>query len=177
MGLACRSGQVLNLKLTSFFYKQLSNETLTEFDIEAIDKYAVQAIDTLKKMKSVKEAEGEFVPTWTTTLSNGEEVPLMDMGATKRVEPHEIQKYIERCLEVRLKEGERQMRAIRRGFNDVFPIKVLSILTPEEIDEMVNGPAIIEVEYLKRVTKVRGGEPDSDFLKHFWAAFETFTEA
>ena len=51
MGIAFRSSQVLDIKLTSFFYKSLAGEALTIEDLESIDMYAVQAI---KEMENIQ---------------------------------------------------------------------------------------------------------------------------
>lgn len=47
MAFAFRSGSILDIKLTSFFYRSLSGEPLSIADLWSVDEYAVQAIKDL----------------------------------------------------------------------------------------------------------------------------------
>ena len=49
MGMAFRSGQILDLKLPPSFYKGLAGEPLSINDLKGTDLYAVQAIQELEK--------------------------------------------------------------------------------------------------------------------------------
>ena len=60
LGMSFRSGSVLNLNLTSFFWKQLNEEAIEYADVKGIDTYSTQCIDELKKLrKKLKPAEFE----------------------------------------------------------------------------------------------------------------------
>lgn len=51
MGFAFRSGSILDVKLTPFFYRQLLGEPLNLGDLKSIDEFAVQAIKDLSNAK------------------------------------------------------------------------------------------------------------------------------
>jgi E3 ubiquitin-protein ligase HERC2 len=51
MSLAFRSGQILDIKLSQFFYRGLSGEPLDVSDLRAIDQYAVQMVKDIENAK------------------------------------------------------------------------------------------------------------------------------
>lgn len=51
MGYAFRSGSILDVKLTPFFYRGLTGEPLDVSDLRAVDAYAVQAVKDLENAK------------------------------------------------------------------------------------------------------------------------------
>jgi len=57
MGMAFRSGSILDVKLTSFFYRSLTGEPLDIADLRAVDAYAVQAIKDLENAKKQYDRE------------------------------------------------------------------------------------------------------------------------
>lgn len=102
MGFAFRSGSILDIKLTPFFYRYLSGEPLSIADLKAVDEYAVQAIKDLQNAKKQysKEIFNESIQQpWITRLSNGEEVELCEDGANKNVTWDEVEEFNRKSLE------------------------------------------------------------------------------
>jgi hypothetical protein len=155
VGMAFRSGSVLEMKLTSFFYKWLTGELVESNDLEQVDQYAIQAMNDLVKARDTygRETFGEYMDQrWTTTMSNGETVELKPNGKDLIVDFDSVNEYNKLCLETRCKESQKQMQAVIRGFNYIFPASILTILTPEEVEYRVVGPTTIDIEFLKKMT-------------------------
>ena len=79
LGMAFRSGTVMDMKLTPLFWKKLAGEQITIEDLKLSDIYAVQTINTLaenKKEYPKETFEMAIDLTFTTPLSNGETVPI-----------------------------------------------------------------------------------------------------
>lgn len=179
MGMAFRSGQILDLKLTSFFYKGLAGEPLTIEDLKGIDLYAVQAIKELEKtMKSVDEETFNSYSSdmMTTKLSNGEEVDLVPGGSSKVIKHKDIVEFIKLSLEARFKESDKQMQAIRKGFEIIFPTTVMGILTWREVEYRIIGPTEIDIDQLKKITSYSCCSETDEYVQRFWRVFEDFTQ-
>jgi len=89
---------------------------------------------------------------WATTLSDGEELDIIPGGKEIVVKYDEIDDYIAQTLEARFKEGEKQMQAIRKGFEHIFPTTVMGILTWKEVEYRIIGPTEIGTDHLKKLT-------------------------
>lgn len=180
---AFRSGSPLNINLTSFFFKGLTGEALNINDLETIDKFAAQNLQNNEKTKSeYSEADFNefFGQAWTTILSNGEEKPLVPGGANEYVTFSTLDAFTQASLDARFTEADKQMAAIRKGFNMIFPISILSILVPYEVEYRICGPNEINIDRLKKMTEYQGdcsGQEDNQYVKRFWAALESYTEA
>ena len=179
MGMAFRSGQVLDIKLTSFFYKSLAGEALTIEDLEAIDMYAVQAIKEMEnaKLTVTEEIFDSFgVQNMTTRLSNKEEVELVPNGKDITLKYKDIDEFISLTLDTRFKEAEKQMQAIRKGFEIICPITVMGILTWKEVEYRIIGPTEIDIEQLKKITCYSSCNENDEYIQRFWRTLEGFTQ-
>ena len=82
IGMAFRSGHVMDFRFPPMLWKAFMDESLTIEDLASSDMYAVQAIRDLENNKDQIPPD-MFVDmmdlTYTTQLSNGETVPLMKM--------------------------------------------------------------------------------------------------
>ena len=89
MGCAIRTKNFLNLDLPSILWKQLVDAPLTRKDLENIDRYTVQCLDDILNIqkKGITEATFDSIiqEKFTTCLSNGQEVELIENGKNKMV--------------------------------------------------------------------------------------------
>lgn len=79
IGMAFRSGHVIDIKLPPIFWKKFIGDPVNLDDLSGSDAYAVQAIRDLEKNKDqIPEDMFEDMMNlnFTTQLSNGETVPL-----------------------------------------------------------------------------------------------------
>ena len=178
IGMAFRSGHVMDFRFPPIFWKAFIQEPLTIEDLASTDIYAVQAIRDLEKNKDQIPPD-MFVDmmelTYTTQLSNGETVPLYEGGENIKVQHKDIDKYHELILKVRFGEGKQQIQAIRKGFEIIFPMSYLNILSWEEVEERVRGPSEISVDALKSITNYTNCASNNEYVLRFWRVFTGFT--
>ncbi len=119
IGYAMRSGEFLNLDLPSIFWKRLLEANVDRKDLEFIDKYTIQCLDDIINIhkKGVNEKNFSFIvdQKFTTCLSDGSEVELIQDGKNLEVTFDNRIKYCELVEKVRLDESKMQIAAIRSG--------------------------------------------------------------
>ena len=103
-------------------------------------------------------------------------VELYPGGSSRSVTFSDKQNYVNLAFEYRLHEFDRQLNAIRRGFNTVVPDRALQLFTAKEVDELVSGSSIIDLDILRSHTRYSGGYREGDaVIKNFWRAMNSFT--
>lgn len=92
---------------------------------------------------------------FTTILSNGDEVELIPGGKAIRVRFSNLKAFITKVVDVRCDECKKQIKAVKRGLNDIFDEKFLKVLSWKDLEYKVVGKEKIEVERLKEITVYR----------------------
>ncbi len=80
---------------------------------------------------------------------------LIENGAEVEVTMANRQEYYQLASEARLNEHTQQVEAIRRGLGKIVPSQLLNLLTWRELELMVCGEAVIDVDLLQRHTEYR----------------------
>ena len=133
------------------------NQPLTVEDLSQMDAYSSQVLTDMKMYSNTLNEE-EFAATidqnFSTVLSHGEEVVLCPQGESRRVQPDNINEFIDLVIKARENEALKQTEAVREGMNTVFgkEIGALSYLTSSALEIRASGPKIIEVESLKAIS-------------------------
>ena len=180
MGTAFMSGSVIDMKLPPIFWKTLIGEELTIADLRGSDAYAVQTIEALieNKKNYTKEIFDEATDlNFTTQLSNGDTVSLIEGGEERRVLYEDVEEYNQLVLKFRFSEADMQIEKIKQGFNIIFPIDKVGILSWKDIEARVRGPSEISVSDLKQMTTYCGYSKDSETIVRFWRVVEGFNQA
>jgi hypothetical protein len=179
IGMAFRSGTVMDLKFPALVWKKLIGEPLDIEDLNGSDAYAVQAIRDLQKSKAQFSDQmfNEYIDlNFTTQLSNGETVELCEGGYEKKVTRENVEEYNSLVLDARFDEGTKQIEAMKEGFNVIFPVNILNILTWKDVETRVRGPSEITVQALKSITEYTSSSADNEYVLRFWRVFEEFTQ-
>lgn len=178
IGMAFRSGHVMDLRFPPMFWMKFIGDPVTLDDLAGSDAYAVQAIRDLEKNKDTIPRD-MFEDTmdlhFTTQLSNGETVPICPDGESRKVTYDDIAEYHKLILETRASEGSKQMQSMREGFEIIFPMSILGILSWKDVEERVRGPTEIAVAALKSITEYSSCSADNEYVERFWRCFEEFT--
>lgn len=156
MGMAFKSGTVIDLKFPPLIWKNLISEPLTLEDLNGTDAYSFQTIQELVNNKKIYDKETFDMAvdiTFTTQLSDGSTVPVCPDGELKKVTYDDVEEYNELVLKTRFAECEKQMEKIREGFECIFPIGLLSLLSWKDVEARVRGPNEITVKDLKSITQ------------------------
>lgn len=78
-------------------------------------------------------------------------------------------------VNIRLNESRRQMASIRKGLNQVVPVRILSLFTWSDLEVMVCGQANIDIELLRKHTVYQGLSASSPEVKFLWKALHSLT--
>lgn len=92
---------------------------------------------------------------FVTYLCDGSEVELLPNGKSMLVTFDKRVEYANLVEKVRLSEFKRQIEAIRRGLSLIIPEGLLNLLTWRELETMVCGKPILDVELLRQNTVYR----------------------
>eukprot|EP00003_Mantamonas_plastica_P032754 TRINITY_DN905_c0_g1_i1.p1 TRINITY_DN905_c0_g1~~TRINITY_DN905_c0_g1_i1.p1 ORF type:complete len:276 (-),score=92.44 TRINITY_DN905_c0_g1_i1:284-1111(-) len=179
LGIAIRTSNTLELNMPSLFWKRLVEFAVNVSDLEAIDQMSVQCnqsiINIEKKGVTADIFEDIIEETFVTRNSAGEEIELVEGGKAKAVTFENRFEYVRLTEEVRLKEFETQMKAIRLGLATIVPARLLQLFTWNDLQERVCGIPDVDLVLLKKVTQYSGHKPDSEVVQNFWRCMESYT--
>ena len=175
MGYAIRTGEFFNIDLCSIFWKSILGIEKDKKDLEKFDKYCLQFLDNIEYIND----EESFTPfteyKFTTTLTNGTEVDLCENGNNKNLSLQNKKEFIDLLLKTRLNEGKTQIQSIRNGLEEVIPFGLLKLLSWNELEMLVCGKPILDIELLKENTQYNGCSPNDKLIQNFWKCLEEFS--
>ncbi len=175
MGMCLRTAFTLQLDLPSFIWKQLLGQRPDVSDLEAIDKLCIQALNELKQLPKEKFAH-LVEEKWQTSLSHGKVVDMKPNGKHMDVTWEQRDEFCKLSIETRLAECDLQCRAMRKGLNRVVPANMLSLFSHYDLELMVCGNPIIDLEVLRKHTLYRDLQSSSPLVKYFWQTLESFNQ-
>ena len=174
MGYAIRTGEFFNMDLCSIFWKSILEIEKDRKDLEKFDKYCVQFLDNIEHTND-KDSFVLFTDyKFATSLSNGTEVELCENGNNKFLSLENKKLFIDLVEKTRLNEGKLQIQAIRNGLEQVIPSGLLRLLSWNELEMLVCGKPILDVELLKENTLYSGCSENDELIKNFWKCLEEF---
>ena len=174
MGYAIRTGEFFNMDLCSIFWKSILEIEKDRKDLEKFDKYCVQFLDNIEHTND-KDSFVLFTDyKFATSLSNGTEVELCENGNNKFLSLENKKLFIDLVEKTRLNEGKLQIQAIRSGLEQVIPSGLLRLLSWNELEMLVCGKPILDVELLKENTLYSGCSENDELIKNFWKCLEEF---
>lgn len=178
MGGAFRCQETLVLPMPQFVWKQLTGEQVTwTRDFVSVDSAEVKLIDSIEGMEKGKfDSTFLGVLNFTTVLSNGDTVDLVPEGEGKLVSYEDRLQYCELVKEIRMKESEKQINAIKEGLCQVVPSQVLSLMTWHELEDKICGSPEIPIDKLKQSARYEADlNEKSPRVRLMWQALESFT--
>jgi hypothetical protein len=113
----------LPLNLAPTVWKQILGDSTGLADLDAIDAYSTQVLTDLRDhgtSLSDEDFEAGVDQTFTTVMSNGEELELCPDGQNQRVTKNNIEEFIKLVLKARLSEATEQIKAIQGGIDHVL---------------------------------------------------------
>eukprot|EP00331_Platyophrya_macrostoma_P025521 CAMPEP_0176435218 /NCGR_PEP_ID=MMETSP0127-20121128/17175_1 /TAXON_ID=938130 /ORGANISM="Platyophrya macrostoma, Strain WH" /LENGTH=834 /DNA_ID=CAMNT_0017818171 /DNA_START=562 /DNA_END=3067 /DNA_ORIENTATION=+ len=179
MGCSIRTRNFLNLDLPSMVWKQLVDVPVNRKDLENIDRYLIQCLDDIININKKGVDENSFSEIiqekFVTTLSDGSEVELIPGGRSKIVTFDARVEWAELVEKFRLNEFKKQAEAIRKGLCLIVPEGVLNLLTWRELETIVCGKPILDIDLLRENTIYRGCSDTDPVIEFFWKALAEFT--
>lgn len=180
MGVAIRTKKPLDLHLAPLVWKQLCCVPLTLEDLEEVDLLYVQTLNSILHIEDsgiTEENFHEMIPldSFVGQSADGKMVPIIPGGNSIPLTFSNRKEYVERAIEYRLHEMDRQVAAVREGMSWIVPVPLLSLLTAKQLEQMVCGMPEISVEVLKKVVRYREVDEQHQLVQWFWQTLEEFS--
>ncbi|KAH0619794.1 hypothetical protein JD844_014057 [Phrynosoma platyrhinos] len=208
MGVAIRTKKPLDLHLAPLVWKQLCCIPLTLEDLEEVDLLYVQTLNSILHIEDsgiTEENFHEMIPldSFVGQSADGKMVPIIPGGNSIPLTFSNRKEYVERAIEYRLHEMDRQafikkqvwiiakliglsgvtelrlfelqVAAVREGMSWIIPVPLLSLLTAKQLEQMVCGMPEISVEVLKKVVRYREVDEQHQLVQWFWHTLEEFS--
>nr|XP_060611660.1 probable E3 ubiquitin-protein ligase HERC1 isoform X2 [Anolis sagrei ordinatus] len=180
MGVAVRTKKPLDLHLAPLVWKQLCCIPLALEDLEEVDLLYVQTLNSILHIEDggiTEENFHEMIPldSFVGQSADGKMVPIIPGGNSIPLTFSNRKEYVERAIEYRLHEMDRQVAAVREGMSWIVPVPLLSLLTARQLEQMVCGMPEISVEVLKKVVRYREVDEAHTLVQWFWRTLEEFS--
>eukprot|EP01017_Pseudomicrothorax_dubius_P015074 TRINITY_DN1752_c0_g1_i12.p1 TRINITY_DN1752_c0_g1~~TRINITY_DN1752_c0_g1_i12.p1 ORF type:complete len:201 (+),score=65.99 TRINITY_DN1752_c0_g1_i12:49-603(+) len=112
---------------------------------------------------------------FVTFLSDGTEKELISGGRNVLVTFDKRQEYAELVEKARLAESVKQAEAIRKGLIMIVPEGLVNMLTWRELETLVCGKPILDIELLRQNTVYRFCSENDLVIEYFWRALTEFS--
>ncbi|XP_067298543.1 probable E3 ubiquitin-protein ligase HERC1 isoform X4 [Pseudorasbora parva] len=180
MGVAIRTKKPLDLHLAPMVWKQLCCIPLILEDLEEVDLLYVQTLNSILHLEDSGITEQNFhemipLDSFVGQSADGKMVPIIPGGNSIPLTFSNRKEYVERAIEYRLHEIDRQVGAVREGMSWIVPVPLLSLLTARQLEQMVCGLPEISVEVLKKVVRYREVDEQQQLVQWFWQTLEEFS--
>jgi ankyrin repeat protein len=127
------------LPLADYFYKVLTNETVTPYDF--LDKSYLNALTSFENMSNeeLKQAQIPFIINVVNWQGINEELAFSDLD--EFVTKENLEEYKRRLLNTVYYSGYKQelLQALKAGFNEVIPAKFLTFNVEEKEEFILNN--------------------------------------
>uniref|UniRef100_A0A669BHK0 HECT-type E3 ubiquitin transferase n=1 Tax=Oreochromis niloticus TaxID=8128 RepID=A0A669BHK0_ORENI len=176
MGMAVFHGHYIDGGFTLPFYKQLLGKPITLDDMESVDP------DLHNSLVWILDNDITGVLDHTFCVEHnayGEIIPheLKPNGKSISVTEDTKKEYVRLYVNWRFLHGiEAQFLALQKGFNEVIPQHLLKAFDEKELELIVCGLGKIDIADWKSNTRLKHCTPDSNIVKWFWKAVESFDE-
>ncbi|KAL1007751.1 hypothetical protein UPYG_G00091160 [Umbra pygmaea] len=180
MGVAIRTKKPLDLHLAPLVWKQLCCIPLTLDDLEEVDLLYVQTLNSILHIEDSGITEDNFhemipLDSFVGQSADGRMVPIIPGGNSIPLSCSNRKEYVERAIEYRLHEIDRQVAAVREGMSWIVPVPLLSLLTAKQLEQMVCGMPEICVDVLKKVVRYREVDEQHTQVQWFWQTLLDFS--
>uniref|UniRef100_A0A3Q4FZE3 HECT-type E3 ubiquitin transferase n=1 Tax=Neolamprologus brichardi TaxID=32507 RepID=A0A3Q4FZE3_NEOBR len=176
MGMAVFHGHYIDGGFTLPFYKQLLGKPITLDDMESVDP------DLHNSLVWILDNDITGVLDHTFCVEHnayGEIIQheLKPNGKSISVTQDTKKEYVRLYVNWRFLRGiEAQFLALQKGFNEVIPQHLLKAFDEKELELIVCGLGKIDINDWKSNTRLKHCTPDSNIVKWFWKAVESFDE-
>jgi hypothetical protein len=179
----------LGLDLTNHVWRPLVGERVRKQDVLESDALSFNILDMFDSLASGTEEKGaelaevrqmfdETVTQTFTTIGADRQVhAIVPHGESKRVTWDNREEFKQALLEYRVAETNAQVTAIKMGMGAVLPLAPLTLFRANELEMLVCGEPVVNIELLKRHTTYDSASRDKPHTEMFWEMLETrFTE-
>uniref|UniRef100_A0A6Q2WPS0 HECT-type E3 ubiquitin transferase n=1 Tax=Esox lucius TaxID=8010 RepID=A0A6Q2WPS0_ESOLU len=175
MAVAIRTKKPLDLHLAPWVWKQLCCIPLGGPDLEEVDLLTYRSLHGILHLDNSALA-GITEPPLNRPPSSldGKLVPVVPGGHNISLTFSNRNDYVERALDYRLHEMDRQVAAVREGMSSIIPVPLLSLLTARQLEQLVCGLPEVSVDMLKKVVRYRDITDSHQLISWLWQSLEEF---
>jgi len=180
MAMSLRAKLMLPFELPSLVWKKLGGEDPDLSDLHAIDAITCQLLRALQHCDEDGVVDQETFADkygtklmWTYNGSDGVERELYKGSSTRAVTYETRLEYCTALQAARLQEFDDQVEALSRGFQSVFPERILQLFTWDQLEVLVSGSPTVDIDMWKLHT-VNG--VSIKLFNLFWKVMESLTE-
>jgi hypothetical protein len=162
----------LELDLPALVWKPLLGQQPDFADLAATDELFCKRVVELRAMDEATWAAAG--PRWVVATGSGQRAELKAGGAGQPVALVDRERYLDACVDYRLREGEAQVAAMREGFRGLVPSVGAAFADWREAERLACGTPVIDVEALRRIATYCNmpGEAQHPVAVRFWEAME-----
>ncbi|CAM9132749.1 unnamed protein product [Phaeothamnion confervicola] len=175
MGVSLRTHLCLPFQLPSVVWKALVGQAATLEDVEAYDALAVRLAAQVRRCEEFGIAdEASFRRKFGDALrfvcvgSDGAEAELVPSGRNVPVTYASRMAYCALLERHVLGEMEEPLAAIARGMAGIMPPAALQLLTWRELETLVCGDPVFDLEFWRAHTTYSGYAADDPTVRYFW---------
>lgn len=173
LGAQIRQGNHVTLPLALPVWHMLAGSPMTMRDLRDTD---LQFVENMQLVRDLPPQEANFsearIPTHSVGSDGRQTQPLVP---GRILTPDTRAEYIRRAVDYRLHEADEQVAAVRQGLACSVPLSILSLLTGEQLQQIVTGPAVITAAALREIVVYSGVDEKSDLVRWFWKLFEDWS--
>ncbi|XP_053195611.1 probable E3 ubiquitin-protein ligase HERC1 [Scomber japonicus] len=180
MAVAIRTKKPLDLHLAPWVWKQLCSMPLGGPDLEEVDLLTYRTLQGILHLENSGITEENFhvmipLDSFMAHSADGRLVPVVPGGQNISLNFSNRTEYVERALDYRLHEMDSQVAAVREGMSTIIPVPLLSLLTAQQLEQLVCGLPEVSVEMLKKLVRYRDITESHQLIGWFWQSLEEFT--
>ncbi|KAM8872529.1 putative E3 ubiquitin-protein ligase HERC1 isoform 2-T2 [Synchiropus picturatus] len=180
MAVAVRTKKPLDLHLAPWVWKQLCAMPLVGSDLEEVDLLTHRTLQGILHLENSGITEDNFhvmipLDSFMAHSADGRLVPVVPGGQNISLTFANRTEYVERALEYRLHEMDPQVAAVREGMSTIIPVPLLSLLTAQQLEQLVCGLPEVSVHMLKKLVRYRDITESHQLIGWFWQSLEEFT--
>jgi len=176
IGLAIFHKQYLSLTFNLPFYKKLLNKTIEFSDMEFIDPEIYKNIQWLKNNEGVENLCLNFVINEENCFGESKEIELKPNGANVDVTDSNKNEYIDLVVQYKINNtnDKEQFNALKRGFYEIIPHDINSILNEIDLKYLISGINEIDVNDWENNTDYEGYNKNDITIINFWKCVRDF---
>uniref|UniRef100_A0A1A7W928 HECT-type E3 ubiquitin transferase n=1 Tax=Iconisemion striatum TaxID=60296 RepID=A0A1A7W928_9TELE len=180
MAVAIRTKKPLDLHLAPWVWKQLCSMPLRGPDLEEVDLLTYRTLQGILHLENSEITEDNFhvmipLDSFMAHSADGRLVAVVPGGLNISLTFANRTEYVEKALNYRLHEMDAQVDAVREGMSTIIPVPLLSLLTAQQLEQLVCGLPEVSVDMLKKLVRYRDITESHQLITWFWQSLEEFT--
>ncbi|KAJ9104930.1 hypothetical protein QFC19_003725 [Naganishia cerealis] len=176
IGKAIYDGRLLDAYFSRAFYKQILGRKVDIRDLESVDPEYHKSLVWMLENDITGIIDLDF-SLEVEEFGAKKVIDLKENGSQIPVTEENKQEYVKLVVEHRLESAiKEQIKAILDGFYEIIPRNLISIFDPDQLELLISGVSVIDVDELKNATHLHGWKNGDPEISWFWRALRSFSQ-